>query len=54
MFASSFPELPWRRLLVIDDVSTVENYRVSFALIIKREGVEALIQRLERTSDASP
>jgi phospholipid transport system substrate-binding protein len=48
-------ESGWRIVdIVIDDVSTVENYHVSFARIIKREGVEALIQRLERTSEASP
>ena len=43
----------WRIVdVVIDEVSTVENYRASFARIIGREGVEGLIRRLERSGDA--
>jgi len=43
----------WRIVdVVIDGVSTVENYRASFARIIGREGVEGLIRRLERGGDA--
>lgn len=43
----------WRIVdIVVDDVSTVENYRASFARIISREGVEALIERLDRGPDA--
>lgn len=34
--------------IVVDGVSTVENYRSSFARIISKEGVEGLIKRLER------
>jgi len=48
-------ESGWRIVdIVIDDVSTVENYRVSFGRIVKREGVDALIQRLERSSEGNP
>jgi len=43
----------WRIVdIVVDDVSTVENYRASFARVISREGVEALIDRLNRGADA--
>jgi phospholipid transport system substrate-binding protein len=39
----------WRIVdIVIDEVSTVENYRASFARVIGREGVDGLIRRLER------
>ncbi len=39
----------WRIVdIVVDEVSTVENYRASFARIISREGVEGLIERLDR------
>jgi len=42
----------WRIVdVIIDGVSTVENYRASFARIIGREGVEGLIRRLERGGD---
>lgn len=43
----------WRIVdIVVDEVSTVENYRASFARIIAREGVEALIERLDRGPEA--
>jgi len=35
--------------LVVDDVSTVENYRSSFNRIIKKEGMDGLIARLNGT-----
>jgi phospholipid transport system substrate-binding protein len=39
----------WRIVdVTVDGVSTVENYRASFAKIIARDGVEGLLQRLER------
>jgi phospholipid transport system substrate-binding protein len=39
----------WRIVdIVIDGVSTVANYRSSFARVIKKDGVEGLIGRLER------
>ncbi len=39
----------WRIVdITIDDVSTVETYRSSFARIIAKDGVEGLIRRLER------
>jgi phospholipid transport system substrate-binding protein len=39
----------WRIVdIVIDGVSTVANYRSSFARVIQKDGVEALISRLER------
>jgi phospholipid transport system substrate-binding protein len=39
----------WRIVdIVIDDVSTVANYRSSFNRVIAKDGVEALINRLER------
>jgi phospholipid transport system substrate-binding protein len=39
----------WRIVdVTMDGVSTVENYRASFAKIIAKEGVEGLLQRLER------
>lgn len=42
----------WRIVdIVVDQVSTVENYRASFARIINREGVEGLIGRLNRGPD---
>jgi len=34
--------------IVVDGVSTVANYRASFARIISKEGVEGLIRRLQR------
>ena len=37
----------WRIVdIVVDDVSTVENYRSSFNRIIKKEGMDGLISRL--------
>jgi phospholipid transport system substrate-binding protein len=39
--------------IVVDGVSTVANYRSSFARIITKEGVEGLIKRLERGSSSS-
>ena len=41
----------WRIVdIAVDGVSTVENYRSSFARVIQKEGVNGLIQRLERGS----
>lgn len=41
----------WRIVdIVVDGVSTVENYRASFARVIAKEGVEGLIRRFERGS----
>ncbi len=39
----------WRIVdISVDGVSTVENYRSSFGRVIAKEGVDGLIQRLER------
>ncbi|MGO8971119.1 MAG: phospholipid-binding protein MlaC [Myxococcaceae bacterium] len=39
----------WRIVdIVIDDVSTVDNYRSSFGRIIKKEGMDGLINRLNK------
>jgi phospholipid transport system substrate-binding protein len=39
----------WRIVdIVVDDVSTVENYRSSFGRIIKKEGMNGLIARLNK------
>ncbi len=39
----------WRIVdIIIDDVSTVENYRSSFSKIIAKEGFDALIARLSK------
>jgi ABC-type transporter MlaC component len=39
----------WRIVdITVDGVSTVENYRSSFARVISKEGVDGLIRRLER------
>jgi phospholipid transport system substrate-binding protein len=39
----------WRIVdITIDDVSTVENYRASFAKIISQEGFDGLIARLKK------
>ncbi len=39
----------WRIVdIVVDGVSTVENYRGSFARVIAKEGVEGLIRRLDK------
>jgi phospholipid transport system substrate-binding protein len=41
----------WRIVdIVVDDVSTVENYRASFSKIIAKEGFDALINRLSKTA----
>jgi len=41
----------WRIVdIVVDDVSTVDNYRSSFGRIIKKEGVDGLISRLSKTT----
>jgi phospholipid transport system substrate-binding protein len=41
----------WRMVdLTIDGVSTVDNYRSSFAKVMEREGINGLIQRLQRDS----
>ncbi len=41
----------WRMVdLTIDGVSTVANYRSSFAKVMEREGINGLITRLERDS----
>jgi phospholipid transport system substrate-binding protein len=40
----------WRIVdIIVDDVSTVENYRSSFNRIIKKEGMDGLIARLNGT-----
>jgi phospholipid transport system substrate-binding protein len=40
----------WRIIdIIVDDVSTVENYRSSFSKIIAKEGFDGLIARLSRT-----
>jgi phospholipid transport system substrate-binding protein len=36
--------------IIVDDVSTVENYRSSFSRIIAKEGFDALINRLSKTA----
>ena len=39
----------WRIVdIVVDDVSTVDNYRSSFGRIIKKEGMDGLITRLNK------
>ncbi len=39
----------WRIVdVVVDGVSTVDNYRASFARVIAKEGVDGLIERLNR------
>jgi phospholipid transport system substrate-binding protein len=41
----------WKMVdLTIDGVSTVDNYRSSFAKVMEKEGINGLIQRLERDS----
>lgn len=37
--------------IVIDDVSTIENYRSSFAKVINKEGVDGLIAKLNKGSE---
>ncbi len=40
----------WRIIdIIVDDVSTVENYRSSFSKIIAKEGFDGLITRLSKT-----
>lgn len=42
----------WRIVdIIVDDVSTVENYRASFAKIIGKEGFDGLIARLKKRTD---
>lgn len=42
----------WRVVdIVVDGVSTVENYRASFARVMAKEGIEGLIRRFERGAD---
>lgn len=42
----------WRIVdMVVDDVSMVGNYRTSFMRVIRRDGVDALIRRLEGSVD---
>ncbi|HEY7726576.1 MAG TPA: ABC transporter substrate-binding protein [Anaeromyxobacteraceae bacterium] len=44
----------WRIVdLSVDGVSTVDNYRASFARVIARDGVEGLIRRLEKGGAAA-
>jgi phospholipid transport system substrate-binding protein len=44
----------WRIVdITIDGVSTVANYRSSFARVMSKEGVEGLIRRLEKGSEAA-
>ena len=39
----------WRIVdIIVDDVSTVDNYRSSFGRIIKKEGMDGLIARLNK------
>jgi phospholipid transport system substrate-binding protein len=39
----------WRIVdIVVDDVSTVDNYRSSFGRIVKKEGMDGLISRLNK------
>jgi phospholipid transport system substrate-binding protein len=39
----------WRIVdIVVDDVSTVDNYRSSFGRIVKKEGMDGLINRLNK------
>jgi phospholipid transport system substrate-binding protein len=39
----------WRIVdIVVDDVSTVDNYRSSFSRIVKKEGMDGLISRLNK------
>jgi phospholipid transport system substrate-binding protein len=45
----------WRIVdIVVDDVSTVENYRSSFGRIIKKEGMDGLIERLNKGTVKQP
>jgi len=46
-------KIGWRIVdITVDGVSTVENYRSSFARVIAKDGVDGLIQRLERGAKA--
>jgi phospholipid transport system substrate-binding protein len=45
----------WRIVdIVVDDVSTVDNYRSSFGRIIKKEGMDGLIARLNKGTLKQP
>ncbi len=45
----------WRIVdIVVDDVSTVDNYRSSFGRIIKKEGMDGLILRLNKGTVKQP
>ena len=39
--------------IVIDDVSTIQNYRASFNKVISKEGVDGLIAKLNKSTDES-
>ena len=44
----------WRIVdITVDGVSTVENYRSSFARVISKDGVEGLIRKLEKSGPGS-
>jgi len=44
----------WKMVdLTIDGVSTVDNYRSSFAKIMEKEGIDGLVRRLERDQEKS-
>jgi phospholipid transport system substrate-binding protein len=44
----------WKMVdLTIDGVSTVDNYRSSFAKVMEKEGIDGLVRRLERDSTKS-
>ncbi len=44
----------WRIVdIVVDGVSTVENYRSSFSRVIAKDGVEGLIRKLEKGASAT-
>jgi phospholipid transport system substrate-binding protein len=41
----------WRIVdITVDGVSTVANYRSSFARVISKDGVEGLIRKLEKSA----
>jgi phospholipid transport system substrate-binding protein len=45
----------WRIVdIVVDDVSTVDNYRSSFGRIVKKEGMDGLIARLNKGTLKQP
>ncbi len=50
-YAMSSGSKGWRIVdIIIDGVSTVENYRTSFAKVISQSGIDGLIDRLSRAS----